>query len=65
MKLVIIQIICEAFHKTVLNEFYRITFRKKIYQDMEELQYDLDEWLEVYNNERIHQGKRCEGKTIM
>ena len=57
--------ICEAFLKTVLNEFYRITFRKKIYQDLEELQYDLDEWLEVYNNERTHQGKRCEGKTPM
>ena len=57
--------ICGAFHKTVLNEFYRITFRKKIYQELEELQYDLDEWLEVYNNERTHQGKRCEGKTPM
>jgi transposase InsO family protein len=57
--------ICEAFHKTVLNEFYRITFRNKIYQDLEELQYDLDEWMKVYNNERTHQGKRCEGKIPM
>jgi transposase InsO family protein len=24
--------ICERFHKTVLNEFYRVTFRKKIYK---------------------------------
>jgi transposase InsO family protein len=23
--------ICERFHKTVLNEFYRVTFRKKAY----------------------------------
>jgi len=23
--------ICERFHKTVLDEFYRIAFRKKIY----------------------------------
>jgi transposase InsO family protein len=23
--------ICERFHKTVLNEFYRIAFRKKVY----------------------------------
>lgn len=35
--------ICERFHKTVLNEFYQITFRKKLYTSMEELQKDLDE----------------------
>jgi transposase InsO family protein len=57
--------ICEAFHKTVLNEFYRITFRRKMYREMEELQQDLDIWLEEYNNERTHQGKRCEGRTPM
>jgi hypothetical protein len=57
--------ICEAFHKTVLNEFYRITFRKKLYRDLDELQRDLDDWFKEYNNERTHQGKRCEGKTPM
>jgi hypothetical protein len=57
--------ICEAFHKTVLNEFYRITFRKKLYQNLEDLQSDLDDWFDEYNNERPHQGKRCEGKTPM
>lgn len=55
--------ICERFHKTVLQEFYQITFRKKIYTDMEELQKDLDEWMEYYNNERTHQGKMCCGRT--
>ena len=55
--------ICERFHKTVLQEFYQITFRKKIYTDMEELQKDLDEWLEYYNYERTHQGKMCCGRT--
>lgn len=34
--------ICERFHKTLLNEFYRVTFRKQIYQTMEALQADLD-----------------------
>jgi len=53
--------ICEAFHKTVLNEFYRVTFRKKIYRDLEVLQKDLDEWAKYYNNSRTHQGKRCQG----
>ena len=57
--------ICERFHKTILNEFYQITFRKKVYKDLESLQRDLDEWLEYYNNERTHQGKMCCGRTPM
>ncbi len=57
--------ICERFHQTILNEFYRVTFRKKIYADMESLQTDLDGYMVKYNNERTHQGKRCKGKTPM
>ena len=55
--------ICERFHRTILNEFYSIAFRKKIYQSTEELQQDLDKWLEEYNKERPHTGKYCYGKT--
>ena len=57
--------ICERFHKTILNEFYQITFRKKLYSTMEELQKDLDDWIETYNNERTHMGKMCCGRTPM
>lgn len=57
--------ICERFHKTILQEFYQITFRKKLYEDIAELQKDLDEWLHYYNNERTHQGKMCCGRTPM
>lgn len=57
--------ICERFHKTVLDEFYRVAFRKKIYRSLEELQEDLDEWLRYYNEERTHQGRWCYGKTPM
>ncbi|QYK05854.1 IS481 family transposase [Shewanella zhangzhouensis] len=57
--------ICERFHKTILNEFYQVTFRKKLYSTLEELQKDLDEWLALYNNERTHQGKMCCGRTPM
>lgn len=57
--------ICERFHRTVLNEFYQITFRKKIYHSLEELQKDLDQWLEHYNTQRPHTGKWCYGKTPM
>src|SRR5262249_27802358 len=41
--------ICERFHRTVLDEFYRVAFRKKIYQAIAELQVDLDAWLREYN----------------
>lgn len=57
--------ICERFHKTILQEFYQVTFRKKLYADLESLQMDLDNWLWHYNNERTHQGKMCCGRTPM
>lgn len=57
--------ICERFHKTILNEFYQITFRKKIYTTLDELQKDLDDWLYYYNHQRTHQGKMCCGRTPM
>jgi transposase InsO family protein len=57
--------ICERFHKTILQEFYQVTFRKKLYGDLDTLQKDLDEWLVYYNNERTHQGKMCNGRTPM
>lgn len=57
--------ICERFHKTILNEFYQVTFRKKIYRSIDELQHDLDEWIKLYNHDRTHQGKMCCGRTPM
>jgi transposase InsO family protein len=57
--------IVERFHKTVLNEFYRVAFRKKIYGSLAELQADLDAWIQSYNQERSHQGRWCFGKTPM
>lgn len=57
--------ICERFHKTVLNEFYRVAFRKKVYRSLAELQADLDSWIAGYNEARPHQGRWCFGKTPM
>jgi hypothetical protein len=57
--------ICERFHRTIQNEFYAVAFRKKLYLSIEELQKDLDEWMDDYNNNRTHQGKYCFGKTPM
>jgi transposase InsO family protein len=57
--------ICERLHRTMQDEFYAITFRKKLYHDLEQLQIDLDEWLVYYNQERPHSGRYCFGKTPM
>lgn len=57
--------ICERFHRTMLDEFYRVAFRKKIYREIEELQTDLDAWMSEYNERRSHQGRWCFGKTPM
>jgi transposase InsO family protein len=57
--------ICERFHKTLLDEFYRIAFRKRLYDSMEALQADLDAWMVIYNEQRTHQGRWCFGKTPM
>ena len=57
--------ICERFHRTILEEFYSVAFRKKIYHSLDELQRDLDEWMVKYNHRRPHQGKRCQGRTPM
>jgi transposase InsO family protein len=57
--------ICERFHKTLLDEFYRVAFRKKIYRSLDELQADLDAWIADYNQHRSHQGRWCFGKTPM
>ena len=57
--------ICERFHKTVLDEFYRVAFRKKVYRAIDELQADLDSWITEYNEARPHQGRWCFGKTPM
>ena len=57
--------ICERLHRTMQEEFYAITFRKKIYNTLDELQADLDLWLDEYNNQRTHSGKYCYGRTPM
>jgi transposase InsO family protein len=57
--------ICERFHKTVLQEFYQVAFRRKLYASIAELQIDLDAWINHYNTERTHQGKMCCGRPPM
>jgi transposase InsO family protein len=55
--------ICERFHKTILQEFYQVALRRRIYTSLQELQQDLDDWIHYYNQQRTHQGKMCCGRT--
>ena len=48
--------ICERFHKTLQDECYSLLSRKKLYRSLEELQVDLDAWLQSYNREQPHWG---------
>jgi len=50
---------------TPMERGYRVAFRKKICGDLETLQTELDKYMNEYNNERTHQGKRCKGRTPM
>lgn len=57
--------ICERFQRTMLEEFYQVAFRKKVYTTLADLQSDVDAWLRYYNEERPHSGRYCYGKTPM
>ncbi len=52
----------ERFHRTALDEFFRVAFRARFYEGVEALQADLDAWLRHYNEERPHLGYRNHGR---
>ncbi len=52
----------ERFNRTILDEFFRISFRQNYYESVEQLQKDLNIWLKHYNEERPHRGYRNLGK---
>lgn len=49
----------------MLNECYRVVFRKKIYRTLEAPQADLDAWIQEYTEQRPRQGGWCYSKTPM
>jgi hypothetical protein len=55
----------ERFHKCLLQDFYQVALCKKTYHTLDELQADLDTWLQQYNELRPHTGQYCFGKTPM
>ena len=54
---------CERFHRTLKEEFFAVAFRKTEYESLDQLQADLDRYLDFYNRERAHQGYRTKGRT--
>lgn len=53
----------ERFHRTLLDEHFRVVGRSKWYETVEEMQQDLDVYLEAYNRKRPHRGRGMEGRT--
>ena len=53
----------ERLNQTYHQEFYQVTFRKKIYTSLPELQDDLDKFTDYYNFQRPNQGKRTKGNV--
>ncbi|MFC1557884.1 DDE-type integrase/transposase/recombinase [candidate division KSB1 bacterium] len=53
----------ERFQRTTLEEFYQVNLRKKIYLSLDELDDDLNNFIENYNYKRTHQGKRTNGRV--
>jgi len=53
----------ERLNQTIKTEFYEVSFRKKLYRTLEEIQADLDGFMDYYNRERTNQGRYCQGRT--
>lgn len=53
----------ERLNQTIQDEFYSVAFRKKLYRTVEEIQEDLNVFLQYYNRERTNQGRYCQGRT--
>lgn len=56
---------CERMNQIILDEFWQVAFRKRIYTTLDEIQTDLDTWLVRYNELRTNQGRHCDGRTPM
>lgn len=55
--------IVERFHRTVLDEHFRVEGRRTWFETIEEMQVVLDAWLVTYNTARPHQGRGMNGRT--
>ena len=54
---------CERLNRTLLEEFYQVAFRTKIYCSVDDLNTDLVRFIKFYNCQRTHHGKRTKGRV--
>ena len=55
--------IVERFHRTVLDEHFRVEGRRTWFETVEQMQEALDAYLLTYNTARPHQGRGMNGRT--
>lgn len=53
----------ERMNRTLLDECFRVKGRTTWYIEVDEIQRDLDRFLDYYNLQRTHQGYRLNGRT--
>jgi transposase InsO family protein len=53
----------ERMNRTLLDECFRVAGRTTWYENTDQIQADLDKFMEYYNLERTHQGYRLQGRT--
>jgi transposase InsO family protein len=53
----------ERMNRTLLDECFRVAGRTTWYENIEQIQADLDRFMEYYNLDRSHQGYRLNGRT--
>ncbi|MCA3560129.1 MAG: transposase [Aestuariivirga sp.] len=53
----------ERFHRTLLDEHFRVEGRRTWFETIGEMQAVLDDYLAGYNTKRPHQGRGINGRT--
>jgi transposase InsO family protein len=53
----------ERLQGTILQEHWRVVFRRRYFTSRAALQRSLDGFMRYYNDERHHQGDRVRGRT--
>lgn len=53
----------ERLQGTILQEHWRVAFRRRYFTSRTALQRSLDVFMQSYNHERPHQGYRIRGRT--
>ena len=53
----------ERMHRTLLDEHFRVAGRTTFYESVDQMQKDLDVYLDYYNTQRAHQGRNMDGRT--